>query len=109
MKRLEDLSRIDPALAALAETLKPAEYAAGEVSYSLRDYLSRLEANPGRLEEIESRLAVLDKLKRKYGATLEQVLAYLEEVRGHIDALENADQKERAALTKPTERSDGDL
>jgi DNA repair protein RecN (Recombination protein N) len=98
VKRLEDLSRVDPALAALAETLKPAEYAAGEVAYSLRDYLSRLEANPGRLDEIESRLAALDKLKRKYGATLEQVLSYLEEVRGHINALENADQK-RAALT----------
>ena len=98
-RRLEDLARIDPALAALAESLKPAEYAVQESSLSLRDYLSRLEADPGRLEEIESRLATLDKLKRKYGAGLEQVVAYLEEVRAHIDAAENADQR-RAALTK---------
>jgi DNA repair protein RecN (Recombination protein N) len=98
-RRLEDLARIDPALAALAESLKPAEYAVQESSLSLRDYLSRLEADPGRLEEIESRLAVLEKLKRKYGAGLEQVVAYLEEVRAHLDAVENADQR-RAVLTK---------
>jgi DNA repair protein RecN (Recombination protein N) len=98
-RRLEELSRIDPALAALAEGLKPAEYAVAEASYSLRDYLTRLEANPSRLDEIESRLAVLDKLKRKYGPALERVLAYLEEVRAHIDAVENADRR-RAALGK---------
>ncbi len=98
-RRLEDLARIDPSLGALGQGLKPAEYAVEEASYSLRDYLSRLEANPARLEEVESRLAVLDKLKRKYGSTLEQVLAYLEEVRGHIDAVEHADQR-RAALTR---------
>jgi DNA repair protein RecN (Recombination protein N) len=98
-RRLEELARIDPALAALAEGLKPAEYAVAEASYSLRDYLSRLEANPARLDEIESRLAVLDKLKRKYGPSLEQVLAYLDEVRAHIDAVENADQR-RAALSR---------
>ena len=98
-RRLEDLARIDPALAALAESPKPSEFAVQETSLSLRDYLSRLEADPGRLEEIESRLAALDKLKRKYGPGLEQVVAYLEEVRAHIDAVENADQR-RAALTK---------
>ena len=41
-----------------------------EVSYALRDYLGRLEANPARLEEIETRLAAIDKLKRKYGQSI---------------------------------------
>jgi DNA repair protein RecN (Recombination protein N) len=97
-RRLEELARIDPSLETLAGSLKPAEYAIEEASYALRDYLSHLEANPGRLEEIESRLAVLDKLKRKYGATLERVLSYLEEVRAQMAALENAEER-RAALT----------
>ena len=99
IRRLEELARIDPALGALAENLKPTEFAVEEASYALRDYLSHLEANPERLEEIESRLAALDKLKRKYGAALDQVLAYLEDVRARMAAVENAEER-RAALGK---------
>ncbi len=92
-KRLEELCRIDPALGEIRETLRPAEIGLQEASYALRDYLSHLESNPGRLEEIESRLSVIDRLKRKYGASLEQVLAFLEEVRANIAALENAGER----------------
>ena len=99
IRRLEELARIDPALGAVAENLKPTEFAIEEASFALRDYLSHLEANPERLEEIESRLAALDKLKRKYGATLDQVLAYLEDVRARMAAVENAEER-RAALGK---------
>jgi DNA repair protein RecN (Recombination protein N) len=67
VRRLDELGRVDPALAALAESLKPAEYTVEEASLALRDYLARLEADPERLEQIETRLAVLDRLKRKYG------------------------------------------
>ena len=99
IRRLEELARIDPALGAVAENLKPTEFAIEEASFTLRDYLSHLEANPERLEEIESRLAALDKLKRKYGAALDQVLAYLEDVRARMAAVENAEER-RAALGK---------
>lgn len=99
IRRLEELARIDPALGAVAENLKPTEFAIEEASFALRDYLSHLEANPERLEEIESRLAALDKLKRKYGAALDQVLAYLEDVRTRMEAVENAEER-RAALGK---------
>ncbi len=105
-RRLEDLGRVDPALTTLAESLKPAEYVVAEASYSLRDYLSRLEANPARLDEIESRLSVLDRLKRKYGSSLEQVITYLDEVRAHLDALENADQRRSALGRQLKEVSD---
>ena len=88
-KKLEELARIDPALGAIRESLKPAEIALAEASYALRDYLGRLEANPARLEEIETRLAAIDKAKRKYGATVEGVLGYLDEVARNIDAVEH--------------------
>ncbi len=103
VKRLEELARVDHSLGEIAEGLKPAELAVQEASYALRDYLSRLEANPGRLEEIESRLAALDKLKRKYGSTIEAILEFLADVTGKIEALETAGErmeqlrKERAA------------
>src|SRR5262249_22955304 len=70
-----------------------------EASYSLRDYLDKLEANPARLEELEERLAALDKLKRKYGATLEEVIVFLAQVREQISAVENAGER-MAALRK---------
>jgi DNA repair protein RecN (Recombination protein N) len=92
-KRIDELCRIDPGLDGIREALKPAGLALEEASYALRDYLSRLEANPGRLEEIETRLALIDKLKRKYGASPGEVLAFLEEVRASIAAVENAGER----------------
>ena len=103
-KKLEELARIDSSLAAVRESLDPAEIGIRESSYALRDYLSRLEADPGRLNEIEARLSTLDKLKRKYGASVEEILAFLDEVRAQIAAVENAGErmetlrKERTAL-----------
>ena len=98
-RNLEDLARIDPSLAPAGESLKPASYAVEEASYTLRDYLSHLEASPERLEEIESRLALLDRLKRKYGSSIEQMLAYLDEIKAQLGALENSEQR-RISLRK---------
>jgi DNA repair protein RecN (Recombination protein N) len=114
-KRLDDLCRIDPSLAGLGEQLQAAEVAIKEASYGLRDYLSRLEANPGRLEEIENRLALLDKLKRKYGRTVEEVLAFLAEVRAQIEQVEHAGERmeelrnQRACLASEYEQAAGEL
>lgn len=114
-RRLEELSRIDSTLAGIRQSLEPAEIAIHEVSYALRDYLSKLEANPGRLDEIESRLAALDRLKRKYGGSLEQVLAHLEQARSQIDAVEHADErvemlrKERLKWTQEYESQAAEL
>ena len=58
--------------------------------------MSRLESNPARLEEIEARLAALDKLKRKYGGTLEEILAFERQVREKIAAVENAGERMEA-------------
>jgi DNA repair protein RecN (Recombination protein N) len=95
-KKIEDLCRIDSSLEGLREHLKNAGLSLQEVSYALRDYLSRLEANPPRLEEIEARLAALDRLKRKYGATVADVLAFLEEVRRQIASVEQAGERMEA-------------
>jgi DNA repair protein RecN (Recombination protein N) len=103
MKRLDDISRIDSSLSQMSQMLDPAKIAIQEASDALRDYLSRLEDNPARLEEIETRLAALDRLKRKYGGTLEEVLAFLEEVRASIAGVETADER-AAALAVEREK-----
>ena len=51
-----------------------------EAAYALRDYLGKLESDPARLEDVESRLAALDKLKRKYGPTLKKFLSFRDDV-----------------------------
>jgi DNA repair protein RecN (Recombination protein N) len=75
-KRLDELVRIDDSLAEAAASLKTAAVQVNEAAYGLRDYLGKLEGDPARLDKVESRLEALDKLKRKYGRTLEEVLAF---------------------------------
>ncbi len=92
-KRMDELLRIDPRLEPAREQLRTAAIGVEEASYAVRDYLSHLEANPARLEEVEQRLASLDKLRRKYGATVEEVLAFLEQVRTQIASVETAGER----------------
>ncbi len=92
-KRLDELCRIDSSLEPLREHLKAADLGVQEVAYGLRDYLSALEANPGRLEEVETRLAGIGKLKRKYGETIEEILAFQAEVRRQIAQVESAGER----------------
>src|SRR5579864_8388976 len=98
-KRLDELARIDETAQEMLAQLRPATIALQETAHSLRHYLGKLEADPGRLNEVEDRLAALDKLKRKYGQSVEQVLAFLEEVRTNLAAVETADDR-RSALQK---------
>jgi DNA repair protein RecN (Recombination protein N) len=114
-RKVEDLARIDPTFADTVDMLKPAAVAMEEASYTLRDYLGKLEADPDRLEAVESRLALLDKLKRKYGPSLDDVLALAAQVVAQIQAAETAGdcraalEKERAALAAQYEDLAGRL
>jgi DNA repair protein RecN (Recombination protein N) len=97
LKKLEDLARIDGSLQRVAETLGSAAIGVDEASDAIRDYLDKLEADPKRLDEIESRLALIERLKRKYGPSLDDVLAFLEDVRARMEAIETAGDR-RAKL-----------
>jgi DNA repair protein RecN (Recombination protein N) len=90
---LEEIRRIDPRLAASSDTLAAAEITIEEVAHEVRHYLGGLEADPSRLDAVEARLATLDKLKRKYGSTLEAVLSFLDEVRKNLDSTESSAQR----------------
>lgn len=92
-KKLDELAKIDEQMGAMRQSLEPALIAIGDVSDSLRDYLGRVEANPARLEEIESRLAALDKLKRKYGGSVDAMLLFLEDVERKIAEVETAGER----------------
>jgi DNA repair protein RecN (Recombination protein N) len=93
-RRVEDLASIDssfqPYLEARAGALAPLE----DLALRLRDYHEQLEVSPGRLDEIEARLALLERLKKKYGATIEEVLAFGERCRRELDALLSPEEQE---------------
>jgi len=91
-RSLEDLARFAPWFDQLAKTLHGARLTLEEAARELRNYLDRLEQDPQRLAEIEDRLALIEKLKRKYGATIEQALAFADQVDRQIAAVESRDE-----------------
>ena len=96
MRRLDEIARIDPAIAGMTETLQPARIAMDEAARALQSYVARLEADPARLEDVESRLAAIDRLKRKYGASVREILEFGSGVRAKLDALETAAERREA-------------
>jgi DNA repair protein RecN (Recombination protein N) len=92
LKHLEELARYDPSFAEAVEQVRSARAMAGDVSSTVRDYAGRIQASPDRLVEIEDRLALLDRLKRKYGADLAEVIVYGQQVREKLAEIENRDQ-----------------
>jgi len=99
VKRLEELGRIDESMREVVTALEPARIAVDEATRALGHYVGKLEADPARLEEIETRLAALEKLRRKYGATIEEVIAFHQDVARNLSAVESSGER-RAALAK---------
>jgi DNA repair protein RecN (Recombination protein N) len=91
-KHLEELARYEPTFQEALAALESARISVEDVGATLRDYAGGIQASPERLAEIEERLAQLDLLKRKYGPTLEQTIAFGEDVRRKLSEMENKDQ-----------------
>jgi DNA repair protein RecN (Recombination protein N) len=91
IRRLQELSRIDASAAQLTTRLDAVRCEIEDVADHLRDRAASIEASPARLAGLEERLALLDRLKRKYGPTLDEVLAYAEEVEQKLDEFERAE------------------
>jgi DNA repair protein RecN (Recombination protein N) len=91
-KHLEELTRYEPKFQEALAALESARISVEDVGATLRDYAGGIQASPERLAEIEERLALLDRLQRKYGPTLEQVIDYGEDIRRKLSEMENKDQ-----------------
>ena len=77
---LQDLCRIDTDFEATRSEIASAQISVSEAAAFLQDYNSRIEFNPERLEEIRERLIEFDRLKRKYGGTIEAVLSFRSDI-----------------------------
>ncbi len=88
-KQLEELARFDAKFLEALASLESAKAAIEDVSATARDYADGIDASPERLAEVEDRLALIDRLKRKYGSTVDEVIAYGEDVARKLNELEN--------------------
>jgi DNA repair protein RecN (Recombination protein N) len=92
VRNVEELARYDGRFTEAAEQLESARAMLGDVSASLRDYAEGINASPERLAEIEDRLALLDRLKRKYGKSVAEVIAFGQEVGRKLGEVEDRDE-----------------
>ncbi|HPL91414.1 MAG TPA: DNA repair protein RecN [Treponemataceae bacterium] len=86
---LETISSIDPSLSPLLSRLESAYYELDDIADSLRQYHAGLAFDPSRLEFIQERLSVIYKLKKKYGATVPDVITYVESAETQLVQLES--------------------
>jgi len=92
LKHVEELARYDTKFVEAAQELESARATVGDVAATLRDYAEGINASPERLAEIEDRLAILDRLKRKYGKTVAEILAFGEDVTRKLAEVEDRDE-----------------
>lgn len=90
---VHNLARIDPALQGLSEQMDSAAELLGDLNRDLQDYQESIEFNPRRLEQLEERLNLLHNLKRKYGGSLEAVIAFGEDTRRKLDTIAHAGER----------------
>jgi DNA repair protein RecN (Recombination protein N) len=91
-KQVEELARYEPKFQEAVAALESARIAVEDVGATLRDYAGGIQASPERLAELEERLALLDRLKRKYGPTLGETIAFGDDVRRKLAEMENKDE-----------------
>lgn len=88
-----EILTIDPSLSEAIKGLEASSIQLEETALALRDYLKRIEIDPARLEEVENRLEEIDRLKRKYGPTVEDILRFREKVSEALKAFTSNDER----------------
>lgn len=90
---LGELAKLDPSLEELRGQVEEQLYLLEDAAATLRDYREGIEADPARLAEIEERLVLLKDLKRKYGATIEDVIAFGERAVEELAGIERSEER----------------
>jgi DNA repair protein RecN (Recombination protein N) len=91
-RQVEELARFDAKFHDIHAQLESARITAEDIGTTLRDYAEGIEASPERLAQVEDRLALIERLKRKYGQTVADVIAFGAEVGRKLDEMENKDE-----------------
>ncbi len=92
-RRVADLAEVDPQFAPYLEQRNALKSALEDLAHFLRSYAAGLEGSPDRLQVVEDRLASLERVKRKYGPTLDQVMSRHAELRAELSELDASDEQ----------------
>jgi DNA repair protein RecN (Recombination protein N) len=91
-KQIEELARYEPKFQDALRALDAARISVEDVGATLRDYAGGIQASPEHLARVEDRLAALDRLKRKYGPSLDDVIQFGADVSRKLSEIENKDE-----------------
>jgi DNA repair protein RecN (Recombination protein N) len=91
-RHIDELSRFDEKFRQSLPELESARIMLEDIGQTLRDYAESIEASPARLAEVEDRLALLDRMKRKYGPALDDVIALGDELERKLNEMGNKDE-----------------
>jgi DNA repair protein RecN (Recombination protein N) len=94
-KQIEELSHFEPKFREALSAIESARISVEDVGATLRDYAGGIQASPEHLAEAEDRLALLDRLKRKYGPLLQDVVQFGAQAARKLDEVENKDENLR--------------
>jgi DNA repair protein RecN (Recombination protein N) len=103
LRLVEGLQKLDPALAAFADQLRSLEAELRDTATELERYVDGVEVDPGHLAQVEERLGQVERLRRKYGGTVGEVLDYRERAASELELVESADERV-GELTEQRER-----
>ena len=90
---LDSIARLSADYQQLSEKLHALYYDLEDASYTLRDYRTDFSFEPGMLDEIESRLELISTLKRKYGASIEEIVSYRDKSQQELELIDNAEER----------------
>jgi len=99
-KHIEDLARYEPKFQEALAALETARISVEDVGATVRDYAGGIHASPEHLAEVEDRLAAIDRLKRKYGSTVEEIIEFGRDVAHKLSEVENKDEILRSLLVE---------
>jgi DNA repair protein RecN (Recombination protein N) len=90
---LSKLAALDPDMKADSETADSLSAQVDDLALSLRRYADHIEYDPERLDEMEERLELINKLKRRYGMTIELILEHAEKARAELEKIEHSEER----------------
>jgi len=108
LSQLQAMAALDDSISQVLQDLETALYAAEQAQAVVRDYRDEIEFNPDRLAEVEERLDLIRTLKRKYGDSIEEIIAYSQKVAAKIDGLAHSEERS-AELNESIKQAEDEL
>ncbi len=90
---IEEISNVDDSATAVLKMIEDAEALLSEAAHELRSIRDHYEADPDRLDQIERRLDLIERLKRKYGDSVEEILKYREDAQQELNELSGMEER----------------